>query len=1855
MKREVILKNINVHNLKGINLNFNTNEFIVFTGVSGSGKSSLAFDTLFVEGQRRYVESLSAFARQYIGHLSKPNFESISGLSPTIAIDQKTIHKNPRSTIGTITEIYDYLRLLYARIGLAHCPLSGELVAPQSKERIIHILQALPKNTKLIFLAPIAKNKKGEFKEEFQFFLSKGYTRARVNGRLVDLSETIHLDKHHSHDIEIVIDRLIVSPDSHSRIAAGVIAGLELGNGILLTYDIEKKQEHLYSTHAYSSKSGYYYSSLEPHNFSFNHPEGMCLRCKGLGFTQDFDFEKIIDQKKSIAEDCCLIASSYKTIRFKNIYDNLAAIYQFSVTTPWEDLSHQAKQIFLYGTEKKWTQMHFTHPNHVKSWSEYVCWKGVIPAMHERLHTAKSTSYQKTISRLMDKQICCECKGARIQPYPAATEIGGERIQAICSKQIRENLSFFSNLHLNPYEYAIAEEIIKTIIRRLQFLKDVGLDYLSLSRPVSTLSGGEAQRVRLASQVGGGLVGVTYILDEPSIGLHPRDTQKLIAILKRLRDAGNTVIVVEHDEETIRAADRLIDFGPGPGILGGNILFNGSLKEILENSHSLTGKYLSGKAKIDIPVMRKYPCKKAIQIIEATHNNLKKITVTFPLELMIAITGVSGSGKSSLISDTLFPALANRLHDTKYSAGNIKTITGYNNIDRVIAIDQTPIGRTPRSNPATYINIFDEIRKLFSQLPDSIARGYAPGRFSFNVSEGSCLECQGIGMVCINMDFLEDQWVTCESCQSKRFDHDTLSIQYKGNSIHDILEMTVGEAQKLFADIPVLKSKLDLVARVGLDYIKLGQSSTTLSGGEAQRIKLAKELARPKKGKTFYILDEPTTGLHFHDIKALLNVFQELIASGHTILVIEHNMDVVKTADWMIELGPEGGDQGGKVIAEGSPEQCAQIDTPTGRVLKNILSQKKYSVKKQDLTPCRATNQIIIKGAKQNNLKGIDVEIPQNKLTICTGPSGAGKSSLVFDTVYAEGQRRYIESLSPYARQFIKQMDKPKVSQIEGLSPAIAIEQKATPGTSRSTVGTKTEIYDYLRLLFAHLGVPYCPDTGEIIKAITKNDVVKEILKYPEGEKITLLAPINIDKNEDFENLLNYYSKKGYVRIYLEKKIYELDSPIPFDKRRKQNIALVIDRITIHPQAEHRLLHAIENAVDLSKDKILVIRGEKEILFNLSFAVQSTGKSYPEITPQTFSFNGLKGMCPDCKGLGYQYGVNLTRHPKIMSLSTGDLLRVFWGPFPLSRLQRFLQKESIDLDLPLHDLNQRQLQLILNGTPEKSWIATEQNFSFRWRGIQPTLTKLAKNGHHHIRSSLISLLDEIECLSCLGTRLNPLARNVRILEQSISSICNLPITQIRDFIKKLPFNQNMQEVVKQLETRLSFLIEIGLDYLHLNRRLSTLSNGEVQRIHLARQLGSSLTGVLYILDEPTIGLHPHDNHLLNQMLLKLKTLGNTLLIVEHDPQVISTADYILDFGPGSGSDGGQITAKGTYEEILNNPSSLTGSYLSGKNCIPQRKKNRKVMDSLFIENATKHNLKNLSFKIPIGLMTGLTGPSGSGKSTLMYDILKPFAETLIAKNEVFNKLVIITQNPIGYTIRSDIGTYLDLFPLLRTFYASLSTALVQGLTPSHFSYNHRKGMCTACSGIGYKKLEMLFLPPVKVICRECQGLRLNPLSLKVKYQGKSFGELLDMTVKEARVQFEILPKICHILDILISVGLDYIQLGQRITSLSGGEAQRIKLSRELGKNKKGNTLYLFDEPTAGLHFDDIRKLLPIFHHLVDEGNTIVIIEHNMEIIKNCDYLIDLGPSGGINGGQIVAIGTPKMIAKNPYSLTGKYL
>ena len=941
-KKQIVIKGAREHNLQDIDVSVPRDEFIVITGLSGSGKSSLAFDTIYAEGQRRYVESLSAYARQFLGQMKKPEMESIEGLSPAISIDQKTTRENPRSTVGTITEIYDYLRLLFARIGIPHCPNCGREISHQTLGQIGDAIIEEGEGVKIQILAPIVRDKKGQFKDVLEDLRNKGFVRVRVDGEIRDLDEDISLAKTYRHDIDVIVDRLKIrkNVDFKRRLVDSLETASELTEGLItVLFDNGEEYEKKYSEHFACVHCGINFEELTPRMFSFNAPQGACPECKGIGSKMEIDPDLVVPDKSLSLSEGAIVpwASSAKRENYYfQMLDAVSKHFKFSMDTPFEELSKEHQEILLFGCNEK---IPFNFKRRNKSYMVNRKFEGVVPRMQRLYFETKSSYSRKYLSRFMSDRKCHVCDGKRLKPEVLAVTVGGKSIIDVCDMAIKDSYQFFQDLELTERENFIAKEVLKEIKERLSFLVEVGLDYLSMSRASGTLSGGEAQRIRLATQIGSGLVGVLYILDEPSIGLHQRDNIKLIEALKRLKDLGNTLVVVEHDEETILSADHVVDIGPGAGEHGGKVVAQGTPLDIMNNPDSITGQYISRALKIDIPKERRPGNGKFIKIIGAEQNNLKDIDVEIPLGKFTCVTGVSGSGKSSLINEILYKGAHGKLSRKFMFAGKYKEIEGLENIDKVIAIDQKPIGRTPRSNPATYTGVFTDIRDLFANTPESKARGYKPGRFSFNVKGGRCEACSGDGIVQIEMHFLADVYVPCEVCGGKRYNEETLDIRYKGKNIYEVLEMTVEEALEFFEIIPKITKKLQTLYDVGLGYMKIGQPATTLSGGEAQRSKLAKELSRTSTGKTLYILDEPTTGLHFADIKRLLEVLSRLTDAGNSVVVIEHNLDVIKTADHIIDLGPEGGDGGGQVIATGTPEEVAEAGTYTGEFLERMLNE----------------------------------------------------------------------------------------------------------------------------------------------------------------------------------------------------------------------------------------------------------------------------------------------------------------------------------------------------------------------------------------------------------------------------------------------------------------------------------------------------------------------------------------------------------------------------------------------------------------------------------------------------------------------------------------------------------------------------------------------------------------------------------------------------------------------------------------------------------------------------------------------------------------------------------------------------
>ncbi len=1986
----IVVRGAREHNLKNVDLVLPRNQFICFTGVSGSGKSSLAFDTLYAEGQRRYIESLSTYARQFVGQLPKPDVDLLSGLSPAISISQKSTGHNPRSTVGTITELTDFLRVLYARCGTGFCPRCDSQITSQTRDQMVERIAKLDPNVTYLFLAPIVRGQKGEHKDLLDDLRRAGFNRARVDGAIVSLGDSIVLERYNKHDIELIVDRIAVDQSSRQRIAEAVDQALKFGEGTMLVSPLiskaslsqasandqepplsetvrpkrrtkkgvraepdpaptpasrdqwvsDPKRDIVFSQTYACAKCGVSYQPPTPQLLSFNSPQGACSACEGLGYTQGFAEDLLItDPTKSIKNGAIeligKLADMPKWMRraistYSKLITHRLKAKKDLITLPIEQWSNEERRAILHGLPPLQVAC-------ARTGSRTGVFSGICNELRDIYRQTTNPMYKARFEKFMRFDLCSECDGMRLNPQARSLRIQSSAkpfrskpwmsIGDVSRLSIAQAVEFFSSIEFDDTQAVIATEAIKEVRLRLQFLLDVGLGYLSLDRTAPTLSGGESQRIRLASQIGAGLVGVLYVLDEPSIGLHPRDNDRLLSSLKRLRDLGNTLIVVEHDEDTMRAADTIVDFGPGPGVRGGELISIGSLDEIARNEKSLTGDFLSRRSVIDRPVSRRKGAGKHLRILGCSHNNLQNIDVDFPLGCLIAVTGVSGSGKSSLVTDILTPALRNALNRAEDTPGVHRGIEGLEHLDKIIDIDQSPIGRTPRSNPATYTKVFDEIRDLFAELPESRRRGFGPGTFSFNTTQGRCSACDGHGAIRLDMEFLADLWVPCAACEAKRYNRATLQVLFKGKSIADCLELDIQQALEHFSAFPKIVDKLQTLSDVGLEYLKLGQPSPTLSGGEAQRIKLSRELCKRSTGKTLYVLDEPTTGLHFHDINLLLRVLQSLVDRGNTVVVVEHNLDLIQAADWIIDLGPEGGSGGGRIIAEGTPEQIAKTkQSHTGVALERYFEahtgKKAKSTSRTAKTPKAKTakalaqqrspalEDIRVQGAKQHNLKNIDVTVPRNAMTVFCGHSGSGKTSMAMDTIYAEGQRRFVESLSSYTRQFVGQMPKPIVDRIDGLSPAVAIEQRGLSHTPRSTVGTVTEIYDYLRVFFARLAQMHCTRCDGPISSQTIDQIVDRWLTYGQrlsetgkqdsaGSRVLLLAPVAPAMSQEPHEFFEDLKREGYARVRINGKTYEIDALPDLNRKTRFEFQVVVDRIQLDRVDRKRLSDSIATALHLGNGIVqmaIVDPDRKESLwetqtFSLQLACDRCGISFQHLTPHHFSFNTAVGWCPSCQGLGTEVGTDPAAFiDETLSPMQGGL--ILWpdtkSPMSAGMLRALGRHMALPIDSPIRNWTSSQRLLLFRGLPDNDQEIVVQRrdmdptsnsdetvMFYRFHGVYPAL-ELLSNANPSIRMRLSAYLADVPCTQCDGSRICPEAAHARFRDLRMADIVRMPIGELLHTIQSWKLNPAESkiagELLREIHQRLQFLVDVGLEYLTIDRSANSLSGGESQRIRLASQLGSGLSGVLYVLDEPTIGLHPRDNRRLITAMHRLRDLGNTLLVVEHDRDVIASSDSIRDFGPGSGPYGGRVIAEGNAEQLADDSLSITGPFLSGKRRIEIEGKRTLRVDRapnaptrdwtdhvhnpkgwITVRGAAENTLKSIDISFPLGHLTAVTGPSGSGKSSLVNGILYPaLARRLhradlqpgphqnIEGIEQIDKVLQVDQSPLGNSPTSNPATYTGVFDLIRQLYARLPEAKMRGFAPGAFSFNVSQGRCERCFGVGQVCVQMHFLPDVWIPCEACQGRRYTEEVLAVKYRGQSINDLLNLSIGQARDLMSEIPKVHGMLQVLCEVGLDYLALGQSAPTLSGGEAQRVKLAAELCRPATGRSLYLLDEPTTGLHFDDINKLMIVLDRLVSSGNTVVIIEHNLEVIRIADWIIDLGPEAGQAGGQLVFAGPP---------------
>jgi excinuclease ABC subunit A len=1854
------------NNLKNLDLKIPLNALTVITGVSGSGKSTLAFDILYAEGQRRYVESFSAYARQFLDRMDKPDVESIESIPPTIAIDQSRAVRTSRSTVGTMTELHDHFKLLFAKIAVLYCRGCERIVERDSAQTVLAKLSTLGDGAPVIVTFPLAPAAVS-WAEMTSGLIQAGFHRLLDGQTILELDELAAAPRG---PLEIVADRLSFRTENRRRILDSLEQAFHYGKGRLnLHLPQENWRREPFSNHLHCPHCDISYRDPAPNLFSFNSPLGACETCRGFGRVIDIDLDLVIpDHGRSLSEGAIKpwINRKRRTRRLLDFCERR----KIPTTKPWGELTEKQRKLVTDGDGEY---------RGIRGWFRRL--ERRTYRMHVRVMLARYRAYL----------ICPDCQGSRLKPDALHYRIEGKDIGQINAMSVGEAHRFFVDLKPKGALDQVARLILDEIRRRLGYLRDVGLEYLTLDRQSRTLSGGELERVDLTTAIGSSLVNTLYVLDEPSIGLHPRDSRRLVEILHRLKANQNTVVVVEHDPEIIKECDHIIDLGPRAGEQGGEVMFCGSYKDLLKDENSLTAAYLSERKSIPLPARNRKPLlQRVIKIAGASANNLKNIDVEIPLGVLVCITGVSGSGKSSLVDDVLYRNLKKLKEARAAGVVDCAALEGADKISEVVLVDQSPVGTTPRSNPATYMKAFDGIRRVFAAADLSRLRGYTPSTFSFNVEGGRCETCRGEGFEKVEMQFLSDVYTSCPECHGSRYREEILEVAYRGKNIRDVLGLTVTEAMEFFKDIPEIKNGLVPLKAVGLEYVRLGQPLTTLSGGESQRLKLAAHMARAKKTGALFIFDEPTTGLHFHDIERLLWAFNELIDQGHSVIVIEHNMEVVKCADYVIDLGPEGGDGGGTIVASGTPEQITRSqNSHTGIYLRPYLARDagspfhptlKRAPARRAVSPAVEENAITIIGAKEHNLKNISLKIPRDRFVVITGLSGSGKSSLAFDIIYAEGQRRYIDSLSTYARQFLEVMARPNVDLLAGIPPTVAIEQRLSQGGKKSTVATVTEIYHYLRLLYSKIGKQHCVQCGRGIHSLTRSQILDRIGRGFRGKDVVVLSPIVRGRKGFHKEVIAGARRLGYRQARIDGKLVELRSPElvnGLERFKEHDIDIVVGK----GKAGTREVEAmVDQGLRLGNGVIHLISERGEQVFNQRLFCLHCGIGYEPLDPRVFSFNSRQGACVQCAGMGFQWDFDreliFPDGKKSVRDSLATLAALFSGNAQnlrraVERLRDELDEaKGIDSEKPWGRLAKKYQEEILFGSAGRAGFA----------GIIPRLRELWGDGEDEASQELHALLTESPCTACDGRRLNGRAQAVRVNGKAIWQVAALSVEEAKDYFDRLQLAAEKsatserdqavaEKILREIQQRLNFLAEVGLPYLTLDRRADTLSGGEAQRIRLAAQLGSNLRGVCYILDEPTIGLHPRDNDMLLTTLRRLEQAGNSVLVVEHDEATIQSADLIVDLGPGAGVHGGSVVSIGSPQEIKNNPASPTGAYLRSekKRLGPVRSLEGSAW--LTIRGARAHNLKNVDVKIPLGMWTCVTGISGSGKSTLVRDVIykglksklgqfagRPGPHREIAGWQTLERIVEVDQTPIGKTPRSVPASYVGLLDEIRKLYALAPEARVRGYTPSRFSFNVKGGRCEECAGQGKIRKEMNFLPDVFVDCEACGGARFNEETLSIRYNEKNIADVFRMTVEEAVPFFGAFQKIARPLKILDEIGMGYITLGQSSNTLSGGEAQRIKLAYELSKESRGKTLYVLDEPTTGLHFADVEKLIHILHRLVEMGNTVVTIEHNLDIVKDADYLVDLGPEGGEQGGQVVACGPPlEVIQDGKQSYTARFL
>ncbi len=1753
--QKTILEGARTHNLQGVDVTLEPGQIVAVTGVSGAGKSSLALDTLYAEGQRRFVESFSPYARQFLERLERPPMTRLEPVPAGIAVDRRAPVKSSRSTVATMADIEPYLAALFLREAVPVCPdheLPGvELTVARAAERVA---QASDGARVIISYAVPVKGRE-QYLEVREQLAREGYRRLLIGGEAQDIDVVKPSVAAKLGALDVVIDR-VGSGRERERVAAAIETAWQRGFGFLQVHVGEAKlglRRGLACPECAKPLEG-----SRAGLFSYESPVGACPTCRGFGRTLGVDLSKVIpDPSRSLDDGVVRPWRGGSTKWERAEVKKLCRRHDIPTNVPFQSLTATQQNLILEG-DGSWHKGLFPGVVGWFKWLETKTYK-----MHVRVLLARYRSYDP----------CVACGARRLNPTALSYRVGGISIADYHALEIGEARQRIETLKTTTAQGDLAR---RELASRLGYLDRVGLGYLTLDRQARTLSGGEAQRVTLTAALGTSLHNALFVLDEPSVGLHPSDVAPLAEMVRELAQRNNTVLVVEHDPVLISAADRVLELGPGAGSAGGQIVFDGT-PEAARAGKTATARAMAGIVRRTEPVRKPSGF---LQLRGASANNLRGVDVDVPLGVVCAITGPSGSGKSTLSVDILYRALARHFGDfDEEMPGIFQALSGQEALKRVALVDQSPLGRTSRGNPATYTKAWDCVRTLYGKVPAAAARGLTASHFSFNVEGGRCDACSGEGFETVEMQFLADVRLVCPVCQGLRFKPEVLAVERNGVSIAQVLEMTVERALSTFQSEAPIQRALGPLSMLGLGYLRIGQPLTTLSGGEAQRLKLARTLSEELRG-ALLILDEPSAGLHADEVKQVLQALAAIVTAGGSVLVVEHDLDVIGNSDYVIDLGPGAGTRGGQLLAVGPPRELSNPDSKTAAALRDYFGQKpqKKSAKKpsgrRPTTNGAAALSLSVVRAREHNLKDVSVDIPHGKLSVVTGPSGSGKSSLAFDVVFAEGQRRFLETLTPYARQFLPTMPRPDVDRVSGVPPSIALEQRTTRAGAKSTVATVTEVAHYLRLMFAKLAVLYCPDHDEPISHTTPDAVFGNLKRSGAGQ--ALLAPVVQARKGTYLDVFTAAERAGVEQAYCDGVLVKTSDPPRLAKTKEHTIDLVVV-----PKIDAKRLtrEDFERALKLGGGAVKLRNAVgKEQLLSLQSACPQCGFSAPELDPRWFSFATKQGRCERCEGSG-----------------------------------------------------------VLTEAPTK------------------------KRGRKVVEVAAPA----VTCPDCHGARLSPIPRAARFDGEHYDEIVARSVASLLERLEALHITGDSAliatPILTELLRRVRFLVQVGLGYLSLDRSAATLSGGEMQRLRLAAQLGAGLTGALYVLDEPTIGLHPRDTGRLIANLRSLVDLGSTVVVVEHDSETIRAADFLIDLGPGGGTRGGNIVVAGTPAAVCAHPDSPTGQALSAPPALRKALAIGAKHDHLVLTGASAHNLKGVDISVPLARFTVVAGVSGSGKSTLVRKVLLPALKQKLGLvteapgpfksltgGAALKRAVSVDQSPIGRTPRSVPVTFLGIWDHIRRIYAATPDAKLRGFEPSRFSFNTgRGGQCPTCEGQGAITHEMSFLPDVVSACPTCDGLRFEPRTLEVHYMDRSIGDVLKLTAEDAVRVFENHPKVAAPLRTLCDLGAGYIALGQGSHTLSGGEAQRLKLAAELTQTRAQDaTLYVLDEPTTGLHLADVARLMGVLSRLVERGDTLVVIEHHPEVMAGADHLIELGPEGGERGGRIVASAAPRIVARS---------